>query len=260
LLAHHFTRAGLTEAAIEWWGKAGQRSLARSALVEAAEQLTQALSQIKAVSPTPALRREQIKLQVALIHALTHTKGHAAAETKAAVEQAHLLIEQAEALGEPAEDPLLLFSVLFGFWVAHYVAFNGNAMCQLAAQFLVLAEKQRAVAPVMIAHRIMGISLTSTGDIVDGKAHLDRAIALYDPAAHRPLPTLFAVDDRVSSLSYRFVAASCKRAEIVPGDSIVNLRIPRRVLSRRALIRSAAVAMVVSLRRGAWCTESVLKG
>jgi class 3 adenylate cyclase len=33
LLAHHFTEAGLTEAAIEWWGKAGQRSLERSALV-----------------------------------------------------------------------------------------------------------------------------------------------------------------------------------------------------------------------------------
>ena len=36
LLAHHFTQAGLIEAAIEWWGKAGQRSLERSALVEAA--------------------------------------------------------------------------------------------------------------------------------------------------------------------------------------------------------------------------------
>ena len=27
LLAHHFTQAGLTEAAVEWWGKAGQQSL-----------------------------------------------------------------------------------------------------------------------------------------------------------------------------------------------------------------------------------------
>jgi hypothetical protein len=35
--AHHFTQAGLTEAAIEWWGKAGRRSLERSALVEAIE-------------------------------------------------------------------------------------------------------------------------------------------------------------------------------------------------------------------------------
>ena len=58
LLAHHFTQAGLTEAAIEWWGKAGQRSLERSALVEAAEQLTRALDQIAALPATPALRRE----------------------------------------------------------------------------------------------------------------------------------------------------------------------------------------------------------
>jgi predicted ATPase len=82
LLADHFTQAGLTEAAIEWWGKAGPRSLARSALVEAAEQLTQALSRIETLSPTPALRREQIKLEVALIHALTHTKGHAAPDRR----------------------------------------------------------------------------------------------------------------------------------------------------------------------------------
>jgi hypothetical protein len=27
LLAHHFTQAGMNEAAVEWWGKAGQRSL-----------------------------------------------------------------------------------------------------------------------------------------------------------------------------------------------------------------------------------------
>ena len=78
-----------------------------------------ALDQIATLPATPALRREQIKLQVALITPLMHTKGYAAPETKAAVEQARLLIEQAEALGEPPEDPLLLFSVLYGFWVAN---------------------------------------------------------------------------------------------------------------------------------------------
>ena len=56
-------------------------------------------------------------------------KGYAAPETKAAVERARLLIEQAEALGEPPEDPLLLFSVLDGFWLANYVAGNGDAIC-----------------------------------------------------------------------------------------------------------------------------------
>ena len=119
LLARHCTEAGLIEKAAGLWGKAGQRSLERSALVEAVEQLTRALDQIATLPATPALRREQIKLQVALITPLIHVKGYAAPETKAAAERARLLIEQAEALGEPPEDPLLLFSVLYGFWVAN---------------------------------------------------------------------------------------------------------------------------------------------
>jgi predicted ATPase len=63
LLARHCTEAGLIEKAATMWGKAGQRSLARSALAEAAEQLTRALAQIAALPATPALRREQIKLR-----------------------------------------------------------------------------------------------------------------------------------------------------------------------------------------------------
>jgi len=191
LLARHCTKAGLIEKAAVLWGKAGQRSLARSALVEAAEQLTRALAQIAALPATPALRREQIKLQVALITPLIHVKGYAAPETKAATERARLLIEQAEALGEPVEDPLLLFSVLYGFWVANYVAFNGNATLELAVQFLALAEKKGATVPLMVGHRLMGTSLMSTGDIAPGRAHYDQALALYDPAEHRPLATRF---------------------------------------------------------------------
>ena len=68
-----------------------------------------------------------------------------------------MLIEQAEAIGEPVEDPLLLFSVLYGFWGANFIAFNGDAMRELAAQFLTLAEKQGTTVPLMIGHRLMGI-------------------------------------------------------------------------------------------------------
>jgi class 3 adenylate cyclase len=150
LLARHCTEAGLIEKAAFLWGKAGQRSLERSALVEAIAQLTRALDQITTLPSTPALRREEIKLQVALITPLMHIKGYAAPETKAAMERARLLIEQTEALGELPEDPLLLFSVLFGFWGANVVAFNGNVVRELAEQFLSLAEKQRTTVPLMI--------------------------------------------------------------------------------------------------------------
>ena len=206
LLARHFTQAGLIEAAIEWWGKAGQRSLERSALVEAVEQITQALNHIATLPATPALRREQIKLQVALINPVFHLKGHAAPETKAAAARARLLIEQAEALGEPPEDPLLLFSVLYSVWVASYIAFNGEEVRELAAQFLSLAEKQGATVPLMIGHRLMGASLLLTGDLAGGRAHYDQVAALYDPPEHRALALRFGVETGVSVLSYQSLA------------------------------------------------------
>jgi class 3 adenylate cyclase/predicted ATPase len=207
VLARHCTEAGLIEKAAGLWGKAGQRSLSRSALVEATEQLTRALAHIAVLPATPALRHEQIKLQVALINALFHVKGYAAPETKAAAEQARLLIEQAKALGEAPEDPLLLFSVLYGFWVANLVAFNSDVCVDLARQFLSLAEKQEATAPLMVGHQILGISVLSAGDIAEGRAHYDQAIALYDPVKHRPLVTRFGQDSAVVVLSRRSAAA-----------------------------------------------------
>jgi hypothetical protein len=114
-----------------------------------------------------------------------------------------LYIQRAEALGEPAEDPLLLFSVLYGFWASNYVSFNGSVVRELAAQFLALAEKQKARVPLMIGHRLMASSLMYTGEIVAGQSHFDRAFALYDPREHRSLATRFGQDVGVVILSFR---------------------------------------------------------
>ena len=127
----------------------------------------------------------------------------AAPETKATAERARLLIEQAEAaMGELLEDPLLLFSVLYGFSVASYVEFNGDAVNELAAQFLALAQKQATTSPLIIAHRMMGISLLCTGHVAECRPHYDQAIALYHPE-HRPLAARISVDARVSLLTHR---------------------------------------------------------
>jgi hypothetical protein len=114
-----------------------------------------------------------------------------------------MLIEQAETLGEPPDDPLLLFSVLYGFWVGSFVGFNAAASLKFATQFLSLAEKQGATAPLMMGHRLTGLSLVHAGEIANGRAHLDRAIGLYDPPEHRELATRFGQDVRVAAWSYR---------------------------------------------------------
>jgi predicted ATPase len=202
LLAHHFTQAGLIEAAIEWWGKAGQQSLERSALLEAVAQFTSALDQIAGLPATPALRREQITFQVSLANALMHVRGYAASESKSAIELARSYIERAEALGEAPEDPLLLFSVLYGVWAVHTAAYN--PICRdLAAHFLALAERQGSTAAVLVGHRIMGQSLAFAGEFARARTHYDKGIALYDPTAHRQLATRFGQDTGVAILSYR---------------------------------------------------------
>jgi class 3 adenylate cyclase/predicted ATPase len=203
LLAHHCTEAGLIETAAALWGKAGMRSLARSALVEATAQLKRALAQMATLSGSPVLRREQIRFQVALANALMHTKGYAAPETKDTLDRARMYIEQADALGEPPEDPLLPLSIHYGSWVTSLVAFDGEAVREGALQFLALAEDQGATVAVMVGHRITGTALICTGDVAEGVVHLDRAITLYDPLEHRCLATRFGQDLGVAILSFR---------------------------------------------------------
>ena len=43
-IAHHFTEAGLDDLAIEWWGKAGDQALRRSAFQEAIAHLGKAIA------------------------------------------------------------------------------------------------------------------------------------------------------------------------------------------------------------------------
>jgi class 3 adenylate cyclase/predicted ATPase len=203
LLARHYTKADLIEKSARLWGKAGQRSQERSALVEAAGQLSQALAQIATLPSRPELRREQIILQVALLNTLMHVKGYGAPETKAAVAQVRALIEQAERLGEPPDDSSLLLSALFGQWIVNFISFNGDVARELAARFLALGEKEGTAVPLMIGHRTMGSTLAFMGDLVEARAHYNEALALYRAAEHRRLMTRFGQDLRVTCLAFR---------------------------------------------------------
>jgi hypothetical protein len=57
-----------------------------------------------------------------------------------------------KAIGEPPEDPLLLFLLLTGYVVANGVAGNVKACRDVATSILSLAEKQQASAPLVLGH------------------------------------------------------------------------------------------------------------
>ncbi len=182
VLARHCAEAGLFEKAAALWGRAGRKSMERSAVVEAEFQFSQALAQIAELPSSAALRREQIRLQAGLISAMMFSRGYTSATTKAALRQAQALIDRSETLGEPMDDPQPLYIVLEGFFYANHIAPSGGAALEIAQRYLALAQKRAALAPLIVGHRIVGEASMFVGNILASRAHYDQAIALYDPA------------------------------------------------------------------------------
>ena len=106
-LAHHFTQAGLTDAAIEWWGKAGDQALRRSAFQEAISHLGKAIEMAdktgegtSAAATASASANQRLKIQTDLGKALMWSRGFGAEESKAAFIRAR---ELAAAIDNPTE-------------------------------------------------------------------------------------------------------------------------------------------------------------
>ena len=203
VLAHHCTEAGLIEKAAGLWGKAGQRSLARSALTEAVAQLTKALDQLWSLPETTALRREKLQLQVSLANSLMLVKGYSSPDVIGAFEKARSMIEKAESLGEGPEDPLLHFSILYGLWVSSYIAIDVDQLFWRAEQFLAFAAKANTSAPMQIGHRLMAVTQIVVGHFEIAQMHADQAVALYVPQEHRALAVRFGQDVGATALAYR---------------------------------------------------------
>jgi predicted ATPase len=187
-----------------------------------------------------------------------HTKGYAALKTQASLEKARSLIERAEESGEPTEDALILFSVLYGFWSASFQHFNRETLCNLAVHFLELAEKQREASPVMVGHRLLGTSLTFAGDFLRGRAHYDHAIALYDPIEHCSLATRFGQDLGAVILTFRSWAVwylgypNSARVDLERG-----IRRAREIGHAGTLMYALAVASNTNLYFGDYAAEIV---
>ena len=113
LVAHHFTQAGLTEPAIEYWGKAGDLALHRSAFKEAIAHLGKAIEMVEALAGVGEKEKtggQLLRLQVSYGNAMIAAHGHGAPETVATFRRAHrtgrrrrrhvrALLDQLRALG-----------------------------------------------------------------------------------------------------------------------------------------------------------------
>jgi predicted ATPase len=195
LLAHHFTQAGMTEAAIEWWGKAGQRSLERSALVEAVGQSRKGLALVANLPEDLTRVQHELTLQVSLGKAMIGTKGYRAPETVQAFDRAHSLCEQ---LDKPPE----LVSVLHFRWV-HVLVVGDLALARSRAEELLTLgiERNNPVWTVM-GCRVSGVTCCWRGEWAAARDYLERGLLLYDPAHHSRYAEVTVDDPHVMVLTY----------------------------------------------------------
>jgi predicted ATPase len=81
ILARHFFEAGLTEPAIEWWSKAGERAIRGSAYVEAIAHLERAIDLTERQVDSPEQRLVRIRLQTNHGYASLHGRGQTSPKT-----------------------------------------------------------------------------------------------------------------------------------------------------------------------------------
>jgi len=195
LLAHHYTQAGLTEQAIGYWQRAGERALERSANREASRHFGHGIELIKSLPPSPDRTRREFRLYLGLGPAIRTIKGHAAPETMDAFTRARDRIDADSGLPEQ-------MIVLYGLWGVHLMRADHEAARKVAEQALLLVVGNADAAPQALANRMMGETLFTMGEFLEARQYLQRAIAFYDSDKATPTDLRFSFDHKVAGLVF----------------------------------------------------------
>jgi predicted ATPase len=202
VLAHHFTQAGLTDAAIEWWGKAGDQALRRSAFQEAISHLGKAIEMAdkpaegtSAAATSSASANQRLKLQTNLGKAIMWSRGFGADESRATFIRAR---ELAAAIDDPTER----FTIYYGLWVGNLTRGELGFAREMAETFLREAQREARTTERGAGRRILGLTCLYQGDFIEAQANLVEALSIYDPERDREARFRFGTDTGALARAY----------------------------------------------------------
>ena len=180
-IAHHFTEAGLDDLAIEWWGKAGDQALRRSAFQEAIAHLGKAIAMADraegAGAPSAAAATasgvQRLKLQTSLGQAVMFSRGLGAEETKA-------VFARAQELAAGSEDAAERFVRHYGRWGVSLMRGDLALARATAETFLQEARREGGVPDIVAAGRMAGLACFQQGDFLEARSHFEEVLGIYD--------------------------------------------------------------------------------
>ena len=198
VVAYHFTEAGLSGVALEWWRKAGQQALKRSAYSEAIAHLGKAVAIADGLPDEPGRTMNRLDLQIAYGRALRGGLGHSAAETVAAW-------TRARQLAADISDPVELAPIHSGLFNACMTHGEIAPMRELANAIMSAANRQpESPVAAIVAHWTSGVTCWLAGDYLNASVHLEQALAIYGA---QPNPATFKASTLdLPSVIMRFLA------------------------------------------------------
>jgi class 3 adenylate cyclase len=213
VIAHHFTQAGLGDLAIEWWGRAGDQALRRSAFQEAIAHLGRAIAM---ADKAAGVSSQGQKLHVAYGNALVGARGHGAPETTEAFARA-----RESAFGE--KDAPERLGADYGLWVGSLVRGELSAMRAHSKTFLADVEARPDSPEAGVAHHTAGTTHWFAGEYVGAREHLERALALFQPGRDDDLTFRFGQDRGVTGMLFLaftlWPLGDIRRAVVLVGDA-----------------------------------------
>jgi class 3 adenylate cyclase/predicted ATPase len=202
LFAQHYAEAGLIEKSIAYWGRAGQKSTASSAMAEAAAQFQKGLDQLELLPETPERQCQELEFCSSLGAALRFVKGQAAPEMGHAFARARELWEH---LGSPSQFRHIPYGQ------SRYHAFRGefDLAQRLDEELLRLSRERNDAAGMVLGHDCSGRDLLLAGRFASSRSHFEEVLAIFDPISHGSLVNQIGSYPHVISRGYLAIALFC---------------------------------------------------
>ncbi|HVU03970.1 MAG TPA: adenylate/guanylate cyclase domain-containing protein [Polyangiaceae bacterium] len=199
LLAHHYDGAGLYEPALGFWLQAGQKSIGRSANVEASRQLKRGLDCLERLPDSPTRDQQELLLLTMRGVALIANEGYGADEVERAFARARALCQK---LGDTPH----LFPVLFGLCLFYLVRAKGPEAQELAAQLDAIASATGDLEVTLETHSARAALAFWEGKFAAANEHILRARTLFDPQKHGYHVFVYGQDPLAYGYSYGSLA------------------------------------------------------
>jgi class 3 adenylate cyclase/tetratricopeptide (TPR) repeat protein len=202
MIASHCARAGLTDAAIQFFRAAGRKEAHRSSNQEAQHHFFRAIELSNALPDTLANLRLRLELHNDLGPVLMGSHGFADPSVERVYEHA---VHLGARTGRPFE---IYFPALAGLQLVRLVQGRHREAYQLGDELYVIAQEHGNPAYLIEAHRHRGAALFWMGEVARSRGDFEQVLELYLPERHDELKFVFGTDPRGSANVFLSMGAS----------------------------------------------------